>query len=86
MLGTLILRDGRDRIGHTCSESSLLLLIPIVVEVVSETPEHVALLSECQLRVFVVDPAVFEDKPEIIPELLWLIVRPKFKCNINLMP
>ena len=86
MQGTLILRGGRYRIGNTCCESSLLLLIPIVIEVVSKTPEHVALLSECQLRVFVVDPAVFEDKPEIIPELLWLIVGPKFKCNINLMP
>jgi hypothetical protein len=63
-----------------------LLLIPIVVEVVSETPEHVALLSEGQLRIFVVEPTVFEDKPEIIPELLWLIVGPKFKCNIKLMP
>jgi len=46
-----------------------LLLIPIVVEVVSKAPEHVALLSEGQLRVFVVESTVFEDKPEIIPEL-----------------
>jgi hypothetical protein len=46
-----------------------LLLIPFVVEVVSKAPEHVALLSEGQLRVFVVESTVFEDKPEIIPEL-----------------
>jgi len=46
-----------------------LLLIPIVVEVVSKAPEHVTLLSERQLRVFVIESAVFEDKPEIIPEL-----------------
>lgn len=46
---------------------------------VSKTPEHIALLSECQFGVFVVDPAVFEDKPEIIPEILRLIVGP----NLN---
>ena len=84
MLSTLW--AGRYRIGDSSGKPRFLLLIPIIIEVISKASEDVALLSQSEFRVLVVESAVLKDEAEIIPELLRLIVRPKFKCKINLMP